>query len=81
VKTNEHVKVLDAEIAATALALKLKGDDMKTRTISREDDRKEFDRLNNKLLDFKSKRADLVADYNANLKLHPQGDLAPIGSE
>lgn len=81
VKASEHVKVLDAEIIATALALKLKGDDMKTRTISREDDRREFDRLNNKLLEFKGRCADTVADYNANLRLHPQADLAPIGSE
>lgn len=75
-RQSEEIAAVDAEITAVSDALERKQREMKERWVNW--DTSEFDRLNNRLLELRSRRAQLVKDYNTACRVVT--GVAPIGS-
>lgn len=77
----EEIRALGLEIKAAQEALERKQKEAGERWISRSDDRIEFDRLNNHILELQKRRAEQIRDYNAACLASVDSGIAPIGTE
>lgn len=76
-----EVAAVDSEITAAEYALSKFESQTKTRWISREDDRQEFNRLNQSLLDLRTKRAHLSVDLTHALNRIELSRRLAVGPE